>query len=379
MLEKILNECNNLIKDKSSKIPSNIQRKNFDTIFLNPDDYEENKGKNFVLVCSENHCLNVIAVPHEEIEKGHYYVNTTLSRRIGEGQQPRLCEYKPQAEFKFTTVKVQELKFIQDDCISVTPQVFDNISQLEFDFFIVYNRNDSSHFILNKKHIRKSTGHDNSSIKLSRKQRLMLNINIEKDDVQDIVLLPIIQKIPKNNSLSRKILSIYVGKVNYSLIVKRPLSTDETFNIVRLSRSNMKLLGVADTDILNISYKGKSVKVRALEFDDINGIKEANADITNDDTMFDINLIIAMPAFVRDKLEIPTVASNVAVKVERDMKYIWDKNISKQILPIILILFSTEMLSNLKGILQKAIFSLLALPIVLYFNLSSERIISKEL
>ena len=172
------------------------------------------------------------------------------------------------------------------------------------------------------------------------------------------------------------LLKVYVGKVNIALISKRTYQSDETFNIVRISRDIMKILGIENTDIVRISYLNKSCNARVLAIDDKQKIIEQNSE-KGALEIEDFENIICLPANIRNELGIQSVKSNIAVKVERDMGYIFKKNFNQQILPIILILFSTEIFVNSKELIFKIIIALVSLPITLYFNLSNERAITK--
>lgn len=374
-------------------IESIIQRTFFDAIFVNSNDYINYKNSFYLISSHQDEFINVVLKPNDNVPVGKYFINSTLANRLIDNDAAILYRYKDDSMFEFNNVKSQILKDIQDDYVSVNTDLYKKINNLNIDYFILYNKNDFSHMIIKTNHIKESNNISSNEIRLNRKQRLLLNIdqNADVKKVQtgnslngtvsdNLVLLPINDKYGKKN-IGYKLLNFYVGKVNCALIVKRPLDTDENFNIVRISKNNMQLLGISNMDILNIEYKNKKVKARALELSDINSIISQNSKnlLGEDLSVPNENLMICIPAFVRKRLEIPSTECNVVIKVERDMKYIWDKNISKQILPIILVLFSGELFSNINGILQSIIFSFLALPIVLYFNLSSERMVAKKI
>ena len=176
--------------------------------------------------------------------------------------------------------------------------------------------------------------------------------------------------------LKDKILRVFVGRVNIGLVSKRTYQSDETFNIVRISSDVMKLLGISDTDIVKITYCYTSCYCRVLPISNNDKIIEQNNEIGSED-IFEMENIICIPANIRNELGIVSVKPNIMVKVERDMGYIFKKNFNKQILPIILILFSTEIFVNGRELIIKIIIALISLPITMYFNLSSERAICK--
>ena len=144
---------------------------------------------------------------------------------------------------------------------------------------------------------------------------------------------------------------------------RRPYDSDEGSDIVRMSLSNMNLLGVNEMDKVIIKYKGNSVKCRVLELKDENAFYETNVK-TN------INYAIGIPAHIRKKLGLCNIKS--AVKVDRDTGFIFKKSINEQIVPIILTLFSINIFQD-PSVLLKTLLSVLAVPIVVYLNLSSKR------
>lgn len=357
-------------------------REYFSTIYLSKNDYNKYKNFNFVLyIVNKGKYENVIIKSNDKVDEGQYVINAYIINRynLTNIDDIKLYIINEDNVLTFSDIKLQALKYIQKEYILVGEKAYNIVQSYNTKYVIVYSKKDNSHFIANVSHIIKSDILTVGAIRLNRKQRLALNID-DDDKEKNVIIVPMLQcKYENKVKLTEKILDFYIGKINYSLIAKRTMAVDENFNVVRLSKSNMKLLGVENFDMVKMTYKDNIVKSRVLEIENSNIIVENNEYDLNNKKLkpIDIDMIVAIPAFVRDELEVPTVIGNVSVKIERDMGYIWKKNISNQVLPIILILFTSEIFVSLSSILLSILFALLSLPVVLYFNLSKERSIAK--
>ena len=100
-----------------------------------------------------------------------------------------------------------------------------------------------------------------------------------------------------------------------------------------------------------------------LELDNEQAFLETNLPISPD-------LAVGVPAHIRKKLGVTDLLSSV--KIDRDTAFIFKKNVNEQVVPILLTLFSTNLFTD-SSIISSALLSLVAIPIVLYFNLSSKR------
>jgi hypothetical protein len=125
----------------------------------------------------------------------------------------------------------------------------------------------------------------------------------------------------------------------------------------------MNLLGIDEMDKVILQYKNKRVSCRVLELEDMDAFGETNLPISPD-------LVIGIPAHIRKKLYIMDLSSSI--KIDRDTGFIFKKSINEQIVPILLTLFSANLFTD-SSIIYSALLSLVAIPIVLYFNLSSKR------
>lgn len=189
--------------------------------------------------------------------------------------------------------------------------------------------------------------------------------NLIKKYLTDVRIIPVIESFCHKNKRRplRALADFYVGKSTLSLACRRPYENDENSDIVRISRSNMRLLGIDEMDKVVLKYKNKEVICRALEIDNANHFFRNNKPLN-------VDLSVGVPAHIRKKLGVPDVLS--CVKIDRYTPFIFQRSINEQILPVILTLFSSEVLAW-QNIALSICLPLLAIPIVVYINLSSKR------
>jgi hypothetical protein len=150
------------------------------------------------------------------------------------------------------------------------------------------------------------------------------------------------------------------------LKVIRPYSTDESSNIVRISKSVMSVLGVAENDLIQLAYRGRFITVPVLELDSTQLIKETNI-ICNEST---INISIGIPAHLRHKLGIKQIGK--ICTVERDLKFLYRKNWNTQFLPILATIFTIYSL-KIDDLWLKILMMVIIIPISSYITLSPVR------
>lgn len=180
----------------------------------------------------------------------------------------------------------------------------------------------------------------------------------------NLTIRPVLQSF--NNKPHRfwsRLADFFVGKSTMPLVCRRPYDTDEGSDVVRMSKSNMKLLGIDNMDRVILRHKNKSLSVAVLEIDDNDMFYKENLPIN-------INNAIGIPVHLRKQLGITRL--NAVVKVDRDTGFIFRKSINEQIVPILLTLFSVNVFRD-ENIWKSILLSLLAVPIVVYFNLSGKR------
>ncbi len=182
---------------------------------------------------------------------------------------------------------------------------------------------------------------------------------------RQIRIIPVLESVSAGKKgLGEKLCDFFVGKSTISLIAKRPFENDEGLDVVRMTRSNMHLLGIDEMDKVQVQYRSRKVSCRVLELD---GNEEAFLETNRPMSM---DFAIGIPSHIRKKLDLPDLAT--AVKVDRDTRFIFKKSINEQVVPIILTLFSANLFTD-SSVILSALLSLFAVPLVLYLNLSSKR------
>ena len=177
-------------------------------------------------------------------------------------------------------------------------------------------------------------------------------------------IIPVLETVrePKKNIINA-ICDFYVGKSTISLMAKRPFENDEGLDIVRMTRSNMNLLGIDEMDKVVLQYKNKKISCRVLDFENENSFLKTNKPSP-------MELSVGIPVHIRNRLGIDDLSS--AVKIDRDTVFIFKKSLNEQVVPIILTVFSAILFSDFSA-LASTLLSIIAIPIVIYFNLSSKR------
>ena len=386
-LQKLI-ESKDIIEISNLQIENfkNNNRDEFDCIYFGTLDFEKYKNDIFVIVNRDSNKYAIAYPKHnDKISDNKYALNYVINSNI-ENNNNNLTIYKLCNENKISLkhIKTQTFKDIKDESITISEN-YRYLFNTDCNYYILRNNTSNCKLVISKYHLVFSDKLADNSIKLNRKQRIILNaIDIKDKDNKDIeydfTLYPypniLVDSLNLFKNITIGLLKLYVGKVNIGLIAKRTYQSDETFNIVRMSSDIMKILGIKDTDYVKISYLDTSCHSRVLAINDKEKLTKQNSEL-NSIPIFEFENMIFIPASIRSELGIPSVLSNVAVKVERDMGYIFKKNINQQILPIILILFSTEIFVNGRELLVKIIIALISLPITMYFNLSNERAICK--
>jgi hypothetical protein len=375
-----------------------------------------------LLMCSSSggDFINVTVVRDDAAPPGCFiptnYVKNRLELKAGD--RVYMCVYAGNVLKKFV---LQRLEKIQSNDFMISKADYDELIGAprvkDCAFFEIYNTLTKDSVVVKRKHILKDDTLKKGQIRLNRKQRICLGLELPmqltprqwemlleksdgKNDVagtvkavygDDLVLnesasyeakraaleqiekhcrggLKIIPVFESAGSSTRRgffrtLSDFYVGKSVIFLACRRPYDNDEGLNVVRLSKSNMKLLGVEEMDNVILRYKRKKVKCRVLEMDDVQSFFKTNKP-------FPPEFSIGVPAHIRTKLGIGDL--NSSVKVERDTAFIFKKSLNEQIVPVLLTLFSAGALFDKSALLSVGL-SAAAIPIVLYINLSSKR------
>jgi hypothetical protein len=226
------------------------------------------------------------------------------------------------------------------------------INKNDFDFFIrYYSKNNLS----NEYTVQKI-----SDVDLMKLKRIYKN-------VQNNLLIKPVKFIDKRIEQS-PLLNFFIGKKEMQLRVVRGNEIEDSSDIIKVTRNNLKILGIEETDRIVVSYKGKSLRVRVLAIE--NNEYQKLIKINNLDAEEDMDLIVCMPIRVRKQLGIDSL--NQTVFLERDMKYLFSKNLYAQLIAVIgLFIAIFRILSN--NLLFNIILFVVITPIVIYAILSKER------
>ncbi len=388
--------------------------------------------------------LNVVLSASSSLEEGVCHLTSYVKEQLGQeaGDDLLLCRYVAP---RFKTIKTQKIENIRENNLMLSPADHAALAKLPFSLFEVYNTVSKDSIVLKKSHILVDASLEPGVIRLNRKQRLWLGLELpaylteerwkimtdpqqpkrketpeeqvtktaeERAEAEkrwaetvareievvkalygdsehilspdatysqktlaktrftntcrgDLILMPVMEsafRAPRK-TLAKRLSDFYVGKSTVSLVCRRPYDHDEGLDVVRMSPSNMSLLGIDEMDKVILQYRGNAISCRVLALEDGDAFRETNLPISTD-------LVVGVPVHLRKRLGIPDLTT--AIKVDRDTGFIFRKSINEQVVPILLTLFSTKVFSD-SSILVSALLSLVTIPIVLYVNLSSKR------
>lgn len=398
---------------------STIKSSILNTVGVSKEVYNILKGLGLILFnpCNGKY-IDIVIIPinvnSNEIKVANH-VKEVLD--LSEGDELMLIKNNT---FCFSNIKIQKIENIKEDNVVISSQdINEKFIELDkFSFFHFFNYYTGDSIIVKKSHIHIDASLKRGTILLNKKQRTFLGLElpkhiansyweeiiskIPKDNIEDLNLLmeayptsdhflkndleyetkqklqkiitnycePRLSLVPvvdsycqKNRRGFKAIADFYVGKSTLSLLCRRPYESDEGSDIVRMSSSNMNLLGISEMDKIIIKYKDKSVRCRVLELDDEKAFLDSNLPTS-------LNYAIGIPVHIRKKLGLCDI--NSAVKVDRDTSFIFKKSINEQIIPILLTIFSINLFDD-PTIWKKVLISLLSIPIIVYLNLSSKR------
>lgn len=384
----------------------NIQENDF-LIILNPLNYK------FSIVCVKS-TTNSIG---EDI-----IVSLSIRRKLELGEKSKVVIH-PLRKLIVNEIKIQNVKQVADGSISVSPDLYEQIEKMGTKYVEIVNRVTAASIDVEFDKVRIDKTLSSGTIRLSYLQREFLNfehppdlltpyyyesfvkhskLQIEEQqflekhyknkkvhEIKDygekqktknllkrvgyyhaaIYPLPEKCKRKKPNVFKRvfyPFLKWTIRPQAIKLKVIRPYSTDESSNIVRLSKSVMSLLGIEENDLVQLHYRGRSITVPVLELASKELINETNI-ITNEGS---INISIGVPAHLRDKLGIKQIGK--ICDVERDLYFLFRKSLNSQFLPIIgsIIAISQVDIGNLW---LKISLLIVFLPVSSYFALSKVR------
>ena len=404
----------NVIKPYLSRTDSFLNR-----IHVSNQLFEKVGSIAVVLNNSTDEWMEVFCISDKELKGNDIRVTETIFNEISidEGDIS-LIKYN---SLSFSKIVRQKIEQIKEDNIVISKALIDaidpNFFNNEFKLYSLYNTTTGENIIIKKKHIIVDESLGKDTIRISNLQRTFLGFEgrdyipeivwsqlidrcqndprmndvlgvydkntrkvIKPDQIKEkeitklindmlgtkLVLCPIIESVaPRSDrrSIIRVVTDFYVGKSTILLTAKRPYEIDEGKDIVRMSKNSMNLLGISSMDTVRITYRNKTVTSRVLELEEKEAFAKTNPPLSGD-------VVIGIPVNLRKKLGINNV--NSSVKVDRDTPFIFRRSFNEQIVPILLTLFTSLFTLNLFD-WKPAVISLAALPVVVYFNLSSKR------
>lgn len=332
-----------------------------------------------------------------------------------ENDELLLLKYK---HASFNKVKTQMIDNIKEDYVALSEKtlnsIFPNINASKYRLFSLYNSITGEHLIIKRKHIKVENSLEEGTVRLSRILRIFLGLQardyvpnlawdlldtkseeykkitqiydestheikngvnyLDKDECNKTLnttlgvkleLYPVIESINKQSRRNpwRVITDFYVGKSTLSLPCKRPYDIDEGKDVIRMSKNNMALLGISNMDQVRVTYRNKTIKCRVLELEDKDSFRATNLPTS-------VDLMVGIPINLRKKLGISNIES--IVKIDRDTPFLFVKSLSEQVLPLLITLTASLIVSKADA-MWTAIISIIAAPIVVFLNLSGKR------
>lgn len=336
---------------------------------------------------------------------------------------PSTIVFHPLKKIVSSKIQIQAVKMIADGSITVSDDIFQLVNEMGTSHFEIVNRATSASIDLERSKIILDSTLADGTIRMSYLQREFLNFEhppdtlptyyyqsfrstpgLEKEQLEfleehykdnkvhkidtyeeKLKVKNILQKVGYNRAViyplpeKRRKKKLNLIQKTFQLFLKwairpstlklkviRPYSTDESSNIVRVSKSVMSVLGIAENDLITLHYRGRSITVPVLELASTQLIKETNI-ITNESS---INISIGIPAHLRDKLGIKQIGK--ICDVERDLFFLFRKSLHTQFLPILATIFAITQL-KIDYWWIKIAMMLIIVPLSSYLTLSAVR------
>ncbi len=367
-----------------SKGPKNVYKLN--VIQVSARTYHElPKQGDFVLVNPENGRFDLVEVQAEASIQDETEEVSVI--RAVPAVKERLDYKKGQSNLYlctlstselFSTFRRQSLEHVKADNLIVSAECYDSmILNSPFQLFDVVNKETGESICLQKKHIiRAEKAEGKPFLKMNRKHRIFLGLEKkskgERNGEPQIYIRPVPESFMARKGFHpwKMITRFFVGKSALSLVCKRPYECDENTDVIRLSNSNMKLLGVEEIDSVILKHHMRTVKCRVLELDDKDVYLEMNGGVATEtqeaEEVISADLAVCIPAHIRKKLGLHYIDS--AVKVERDTNFLFSKSLPDQIVPLLLTFTASGLVLD-TNIIIELIFAIW----VVYLNFSSKR------
>lgn len=397
----------------------------YNRVELNPKllkQYDFRENDNVIIYNPFTH-LSTVACLKSSPKSGLDEINISpsISNKIGLTQNGQIV-FHPLKKVVGENIVIQNVNKLADGAITVSDDIYQMIETFGADHFEIISRATGSSLDIERTKIHPSSSSPDGTIKLSYLQREFLGLEHPPDTLSPYYMELFLNKLENQNDKDflnahyanekvheidtfeeRKkakgifkkvgyyqaaIYPIYgkrtkkkmfflkrifflllrwvIRPANLKLKVIRPYSTDESSNIVRISKNVMSLLGIEENDLIKINYRGRSVSVPVLGLDSAELIEETNI-VSNKSS---INISIGIPAHLRAKLGIKQIGK--VCDVERDLVFLLRKNLYIQFLPILAAIFGISSLGFLP-IWLKITLSICMVPLTSYIILSSVR------
>lgn len=378
--------------------------------------FSKYSDKKMLLINPDNSAFIEVNLRKSDIASGYLGATTEVKRHLDVQDKAELylCDYREYAIFN--KVKPQRIEHIRENNVVVSRKTYERIAASGFRLFEIYNSRTKENITIQKTHFVPDDSLGDGEVRLNKRQRYWLGCEaplfIDSEDwtsmysvlsdaekecidkaydkethiltedctfedrkraaeilkekfADKIVVVPVIESFLDHRIRGplQRLSDFFVGKSTLSLTCRRPYITDDGANIVRISAANMKLLGIDEMDRVILRHRNRKVKCRVLSLDDERAFKEANTPVLTD-------LAIGIPVQLRKELGIRDMKSSV--KIDRDTGFIFRRTFKDQIIPLLLTLFSTNLFALLSKLAAIA-FVIIAVPLVIYFNLSSKR------
>lgn len=409
-----------ILNKSDGKVKQNLP---YNRIELNPTFINQNKlqENDYVVIFNPLNFLYTVACVKSTPNLGMNEIITSnsISKKLKIAVNGEILIH-PLERIIINKIITQNASQLVDGEISISKDIDDALTIIGSDYFEIVNRVTSASFDIERSKVKVKPSLDPGTIQLSYLQREFLDLEhppdslskfyfdqiteslikqlepidfiqkqYEKQKVREDLNYEEKQKIKKliklagfNNvaiyplylkpekkkrfSLTRLFFNLAIRPASINLNVIRPYSTDESSNIVRMSKSAMNLLGIAENDLVILNYRRNSIEVPVFEFDSPELVKETNI-VTNESS---INISIGIPAHLRYKLGIKQIGK--ICEVERDLSFLFKKNLSLQFLPILAATFAVFSLDEY-SFLKRSIITAIIVPISSFITLSVVR------
>ena len=341
-----------------------------------------------------------VSVSPKITEKNEVRIPPYLRKSIGENE--RLFLFLPDL-LLCTKIKYQLASAIKDDTITVDTETYERLRSLGASYVTLRHLSTGSTITRPFSELQGSGTMAKGEIRLNYQQRESLNIfdkrkvsiksnyistlkdKVTRTDLDaealfgtiDKKVLPsgeynTVQLFPQFYSdkcaspLPLRICDFLAGGCSMRLSAVRPYKIDDARNIIRLSEDSMTLLGIQETNSVIIRYKNRSCKAFAMKIDSFNLMKETNILDSEDD----LDIIVGIPAPLRDKLDIGDIETEVTIV--RDTPFLFRKNLNIQLLSVLGLLLAVFQIGD-GHILIKSLICVVMLPVIILISLSQER------